>query len=50
MVLENFFTKEELEPCRKETEKQVDDLARRLFDAGKILSKMFFFLSFKRNA
>lgn len=36
LVLNDFFTKEELEPCRKTTEKLVDDLARKLFEAGKI--------------
>ena len=34
--MNDFFTKEELEPCRKTTEKLVDDLARKLFEAGKI--------------
>ena len=41
MVLENFFTKEELDPCRRATEKLVDDLAKKLFDAGKITGKCF---------
>ena len=36
VVLNDFFTKEELEPCRKTTEDLVDDLAKRLHKAGKI--------------
>ena len=44
MVLDSFFTKEELEPCRKETEKLVDELARKLFEAGKISGKRLFFV------
>ena len=40
MVLENFFTREELETFREETERLVDDIARKLFDARKISSKI----------
>ncbi|WAR20076.1 hypothetical protein MAR_001914 [Mya arenaria] len=36
LVLPNFFTKEEMEPCRKTTEELVDNLAKKLFEAGKI--------------
>ena len=36
IVIEEFFTKEELEPCRKTTETLVGDLAKKLFEAGKI--------------
>lgn len=35
-MVENFFTKEELEPCRVAIEKFVDQLAQKLHGAGKI--------------
>ena len=40
MGLENFFTKDELDSCRKQIEILVDELARKLFAAGKIWSKI----------
>jgi len=39
LLLPDFFTKEELDPCRKTTETLVDDLAKKLFEAGKIKCK-----------
>ncbi|XP_034325415.2 phytanoyl-CoA dioxygenase domain-containing protein 1 [Magallana gigas] len=36
VMVENFFTKEELEPCRVAIEKFVDQLAQKLHGAGKI--------------
>ena len=36
MVIENFFTDEELEPCRQEIATIVDKLANKLYNAGKI--------------
>ena len=36
MVIDNFFTDEELEPCRQEIATIVDKLANKLYNAGKI--------------
>lgn len=36
LVIPDFFTKEELDDCRKTTEELVDNLAKKLFEAGKI--------------
>ena len=36
MVVDDFFTKDELEPCRQEIATIVDNLANRLYNAGKI--------------
>jgi len=38
IVIPDFFTKEELDACRVTTAKLVDDLANKLFEAGKITS------------
>ena len=40
-MLDDFFSKEELEPCRKTTEQLVDDLAKKLFEAGKIRGTLY---------
>lgn len=40
MIVENFFTKEELEPCKMAIEKFVDQLAQKLHGAGKIKGSM----------
>jgi hypothetical protein len=37
--LDNFFKKEELDACREEIKELVEDLAQRLYKAGKIKSK-----------
>ncbi|XP_059148123.1 uncharacterized protein LOC131935636 [Physella acuta] len=36
LLVPNFFTEEELGPCRNSVEKLVDDLAQKLYDGGKI--------------
>lgn len=38
VVLKDFFSPSELEPCKKALEKLVDDVAQRLYKAGKISS------------
>lgn len=38
LVVPDFFKKEELDACRKDVEKLVDDLAQSLYDGGKITS------------
>ncbi|XP_062597342.1 uncharacterized protein LOC134258774 [Saccostrea cucullata] len=38
VVVKDFFSPSELEPCRKALEKLVDDVAHRLYNAGKISS------------
>ena len=37
-VVENFFTPEEMEPCRKTLQKMVDDVAQKLYKTGRIKS------------
>lgn len=37
--MKDFFSPSELEPCKKALEKLVDDVAQRLYKAGKISSK-----------
>lgn len=39
LVVEKFFKPEELQPCRDAIDKMVDNLANKLFDAGKIAQK-----------
>ena len=39
VLVENFFTTEELEPARQACSKLVDIVAQRLFKAGKISSR-----------
>ncbi|XP_071079579.1 phytanoyl-CoA dioxygenase domain-containing protein 1-like [Haliotis cracherodii] len=36
LIVEKFFSKEELDPCREAIEKQVEDLAQKLYKGGKI--------------
>lgn len=36
VIVKDFFTKEELEPCKKAIERFVDLLAQKLHEAGKI--------------
>lgn len=36
VIVKDFFTKEELEPCKKAIERFVDQLAHKLYNAGKI--------------
>ncbi|XP_046340454.2 phytanoyl-CoA dioxygenase domain-containing protein 1-like [Haliotis rufescens] len=36
LIVDKFFSKEELDPCRKAIEKQVEDLAQKLYKGGKI--------------
>ena len=37
MIVEDFFRGDELDPCRKAMEALVDNLAQRLYKAGKIM-------------
>ena len=39
MKVDNFFKQEELEACREEIKSLVEDLAQRLYKAGKIKSE-----------
>lgn len=36
LIVENFFTQEQLQPCCNDIEEMVDTLAKKLYDAGKI--------------
>jgi len=38
LLVKDYFTPEELDPCRKDIELMVDDLAQKLFKAGKVKS------------
>ena len=38
-MVDDYFSQGELEPCKKDLEKLVDDLAKKLYNAGKIKSK-----------
>ncbi|XP_062576223.1 uncharacterized protein LOC134238116, partial [Saccostrea cucullata] len=38
VIVKDFFTKEELEPCRKAIERFVDQLAQKLYESGRIKS------------
>ena len=38
--MENYFYPEEIEPCKQACDQLVDDLANRLYKAGKIKSKI----------
>lgn len=40
VIVKDFFSKEELEPCKKAIERFVDQLAQKLFNAGKIDGKI----------
>lgn len=41
VIVKDFFTKEELEPCKKAIERFVDQLAHKLYNAGKIDGKIW---------
>lgn len=45
LIVENYFTEEELEPCKKAAEDLVEDVANKLFNAGKIKRKIVFNIS-----
>lgn len=36
VIVEDFFKPEELEPCKRDIEKLVDEVAQKLYTAGKI--------------
>ena len=42
MIVEDFFSRAELDPCRDAIAEQVEDLAQKLFAAGKIKSRNHF--------
>lgn len=39
LVVENFFTHDELDPCKDAVGDLVEELAQKLYNAGKIKSK-----------
>ena len=46
MFIEKFFEPEELNPCRDSVAELVEELAQKLYKAGKIKGKLIAFQSF----